>query len=250
MFSIVSSLAIVILASIVIMYACNSFDEASSYLGRNMPEGVKGATINAIGSSLPELLTTTCLLFLFHDKDGFSAGIATCAGSAVFNAIIIPAACILAVTWWGRKEIVGNSAQYTVLDHVAIDRRTIFRDGAFFIIAELALIYFLGNSVMVWWMGGALMLIYMGYFSYLMYQNFSNQSEKEKYEPVGPENKKEALRKFQASGKNRIRCGLKFDFNNAFFLGRAFNASRAWVVLSCSIAVIAVACYTLSEAVV
>ena len=34
-----------------------SFERASSYLGRNMAPGVQGATINAIGSSIPELLT-------------------------------------------------------------------------------------------------------------------------------------------------------------------------------------------------
>ena len=82
-----ASLVVIALMSIVIMYACNSFEVAADYLGRKMKPGVKGVTINAIGSSLPELFTTALLLFgplfapeFFGDRaDGFSAGIATCA---------------------------------------------------------------------------------------------------------------------------------------------------------------------------
>lgn len=260
--SLLIPLAVVVIASVMIMKACNSFDEASSYLGRNMPAGVKGATINAIGSSLPELLTTACLLFLFHDQDGFSAGIATCAGSAVFNAIIIPAACILAVTWWGKKETlhVGTAAtgglhgpwfKRIVYDHITVDRKTIIRDGAFFIAAEVALIYFLGDHVMAWWMGGALMLIYVVYFSYLMVQTFTaDKVEREDYEPVGLPDKGPAYAVWQSTGGNRLRSLIDLDFNGVLFYGRGFNAPRAWAVLGCSIAVIAVACYALAEAVV
>ena len=41
------------LACVGIMYGCNLFEPAADYLGRNMRDGVKGATINAVGSSLP-----------------------------------------------------------------------------------------------------------------------------------------------------------------------------------------------------
>ena len=69
------ALGIILVAAIVIMFACDGFDDASNYLGRGMAPGVKGATINAIGSSMPELMTAAFLLFLFADKDGFAAGI-------------------------------------------------------------------------------------------------------------------------------------------------------------------------------
>jgi cation:H+ antiporter len=42
---------------------------------------------------------------------------------------------------------------------------------------------------------------------------------------------------------------LTFDFNNLLFGGRDFTTSSAWVVLSLSTIVIAIACYGLSEAV-
>ena len=73
-------LLLILLACIGIMFSCNLFEPASNYLGRNMPAGVKGATINAIGSSLPELFTTFILLFFYRDMDGFTGGIATTAG--------------------------------------------------------------------------------------------------------------------------------------------------------------------------
>ena len=56
-------LVIIIITSIIIWRSSDGFDKASSYLGRNLSDGVKGATINAISSSMPELLTTIFLIF-------------------------------------------------------------------------------------------------------------------------------------------------------------------------------------------
>ena len=99
------------------MYACDSFEDAADYLGRNMKPGVKGATINAVGRSLPELFTTAIFLFGPHFSEelfgkigqGFASGIATCAGSAVFCAVIIPALCIFFVKIKGVRTPTGFS---------------------------------------------------------------------------------------------------------------------------------------------
>lgn len=72
--------------------------------------GIRGASIEAVASSLPELFTTLFLLFVFHDEDGFSAGIATCAGSAIFNAALIPAICIIAVSTKVSRRVTGRAA--------------------------------------------------------------------------------------------------------------------------------------------
>ena len=136
----VASLAVIALMSIMIMYACNSFEDAADFLGQNMKPGVKGATINAIGSSLPELFTTSLLLFgplfapgFFGSRaDGFSAGIATCAGSAVFNAVIIPALCVLAVLFVGIK---GPGGTRTKIDRITLDKKVVLKDGIFFVAA-------------------------------------------------------------------------------------------------------------------
>ena len=97
---IIIPLFLIILTSIIIWKSSDGFDIASSYLGRNLSDGVKGATINAISSSLPELLTTIFFLVFLKDAKGFSGGIGTVAGSAVFNAMIIPAFSVLVVYYY------------------------------------------------------------------------------------------------------------------------------------------------------
>ena len=229
----------VVLASVVIMFACNSFEDASSFLGRNMPSGVKGATINAIGSSLPELMTATFLLFAFKDEDGFSGGVATCAGSAVFNAVIIPAVSVLAVMFIGVKQSDGTHKKVSFIE---LNKATVLRDGVFFILAELALIYFLGDSVMFWWMGGVLMGIYVLYFGFLMWQFKTGRAEPDEDDDDDDDEDEEQAPKWKQL--------LTFDFNALFFGGKDFNNGRAWVVLGSATTIIGVACYGLSWAVV
>ena len=89
MMGILIGLIAAIFASFVIAKSCDWFEDGADYLGRNLSEGTKGATINAIGSSMPELLVTAIYLFLFMDTSGFAGGIGTTAGSAVFNALVI-----------------------------------------------------------------------------------------------------------------------------------------------------------------
>ena len=57
---------LIVFCCLVIWKASDGFETASEYLGRNMSEGVRGATINAIGSSMPELFTTIffCTIFI------------------------------------------------------------------------------------------------------------------------------------------------------------------------------------------
>ena len=58
---------LIIISCIIIAKASNGFDVSSEYLGRNLSDGVRGATINAIASSMPELLTTIFFLILLQD---------------------------------------------------------------------------------------------------------------------------------------------------------------------------------------
>ena len=239
-FQLMISIGIIGVTMYVIKYACDSFGDASEHLGKKvykMKPGVRGATIEAVASSLPELFTTTFLLFVFNDLDGFSAGIATCAGSAVFNAAVIPGICILAVTIKGVKG--------KPVARVSLRRSTILRDGLFFLLAEIALIYFLGNTALTWWMGAALIGIYIIYFGYLMRsfsngnnENFEEEEEDEEEEDVGDE------------GKGFIGKLVTFDFNELIFGGREFTVGSAWVVLLCATALIAGTCYYLAEAVI
>ena len=229
-----SAFGLVILSMYIIKFACDSFEDASDYLGTEvykMAPGVRGATLEAIASSLPELFTTLFLLFVFHDQGGFAAGIATCAGSAVFNAVVIPAVCILAVT------IKGVDGQ--IIDSLLLKRSTIVRDGFFFILAEICLIVFLGTGALTWWMGLMLMGLYGVYFAVLM-RGFDQEEEEESEEEESESEDDES---------NLVMALITFDFNQLLFGGRNFSASRAWTVLSLATLTIAGACYILSESV-
>lgn len=235
------ALAIVVVASIVIMFACDSFDDASSYLGRNMAPGVKGATINAIGSSMPELMTAMFLLFLYADKDGFAAGIATTAGSAIFNAVVIPAVCIFAVRYFGVVKNGPNGSVREKVKEIFVTKKAILRDGFFLLMAEGVLILFLGNNVMTWWMGAAMMGVYGIYFIFLARGFGSGESEEEGADDDEEESEDE--------GPSFLKALLTFDFNNLLFAGRGYATGSAWTVLSLATLVIAIACYGLAEAV-
>ena len=52
---------------------------------------VRGATLDAVGSSFPELCTVVVALYL----GSFDAGLGTIAGSALYNVLVIPAASVL-----------------------------------------------------------------------------------------------------------------------------------------------------------
>ena len=147
------ALVFVFVSMVIIMYACDGFEPAADHLGTEvyrMGPGIRGASIEAVASSLPELFTTMFLLFVFHDEDGFSAGIATCAGSAIFNGAVIPALCILAVTMKGVENDDGVIEKVT---QIALYRGTLIRDGCFFLGCEIMLIVFLNGTSLSWWMG-------------------------------------------------------------------------------------------------
>ena len=96
---------LVLVFSVIIMRRCSSsFDIAANYLTRGMGEGIKGPTINAIASSLPELLISSMFLFYHKDIVGFSAGFATIVGSSAFNIAIIPVLSFIYVNYKNNKD--------------------------------------------------------------------------------------------------------------------------------------------------
>ena len=212
------SLGFITVASIVIMYASNTFESASNYLGRNFAPGIKGATINAAGSSMPELLTTAVFLFVYEDVGGFSAGVATAAGSAVFNGLIIPAVCIFVVVIWGTKK----NGVVTKVTHIEVDGRSVLRDGVWLVIAEVMLIVFLGNTTLTWVTGALLLSSYVGYCGHLIYHNRKFRLEKKEAENEGEQD--------GSASKSKLKAILTFDFNTLFFDGRRFTAGSAWTV--------------------
>ena len=153
-------LILIFFTCLLIWRACDGFEIASEYVGRNLSEGVRGGTINAISSSMPELFTTLIALFVLSDKDGFSVGIGTTSGSALFNGMIIPAACILTV--------VGATVMGVRVTSVNVSTKVLLRDGLSLIFCESVLIMLINGNQLYWWQGLVLMILYAAYLTLML----------------------------------------------------------------------------------
>jgi cation:H+ antiporter len=230
----------VLLASLAIRYTCDAFEPAADYLGRNLPAGVKGATINAVGSSLPELLTSFVLVFEFADRDGFAAAVATCAGSAVFNVIVIPALCVLAVVYIGVKQPDGSRTRQS---HMTLDRWFLVRNGMFFLLGEIVLIMVMGQGPLTWMAGASLMMVYLVYLGSLW-------GITREYAPAESEDRGSEPTVQASARSSRWLALIYFDFNEVLFSGRAYTTRSAWIVLSLCVVVLGIACHFLGDAVI
>lgn len=199
----------------IIWRACDGFEAATSFLGRRMSEGVRGATLNAIGSSMPEFLTTCVALLLLHDSDGFAFGIATTTGSDIFNSAVIPGLVILFVTLTRLAPMI------------TISKKVAFRDGLILIGGELLLIAILGKGELTWLHGLTLVSYYAVYMVLLL---------------AGSPRDKSAMVKLKVErkdGTERFTSLLKLDLEGVIAPRR--NAS-ATVLLVLSTTVIGLAC--------
>ncbi|MFT5749394.1 MAG: Ca2+/Na+ antiporter [Ancylomarina sp.] len=210
-------LSLMIFCSLIIAKSCNSFEVATDYLGRNMSEGVKGASLNAIGSSIPELLTTVFFLaFATHANlaRDLAASIGGNTGSAIFNSIAIPM-LVIGTVLATVPGVVG----------LKISKKVVLRDGLFLIAAELLLIVLLSSRYITHWHGWAFTLFY---FIYLAYTLLSMK----KYEKPEP----------QTSDNSEDGKYLKYVLKA--YTGRK---RRSWLLLIGSTLVIAAACAGLVE---
>ncbi|WP_203218756.1 hypothetical protein [Vibrio sp. S11_S32] len=220
------SICLVLFSTWMIAKVCDGFEAAADHLGRNMSEGVKGATINAIGSSMPELCATMVFLFLFNDTGGFAGGIATTAGSAVFNTMIIPAVSIL------------TAIKIFKLSAVNVSKKVILRDGIALITIELILIVTIGEHL-TWWHGLMLMSLYIIYIAYML----TNMKKSHHAEYSIAEAEEEEQDK--VSSENALMSWLTLDLENAVIGERKTTNQNAWALLIVSTFFIALSCYLL-----
>ncbi len=214
-------LIIMIVCSIVIAKACDVFEAATDYLGRNMNEGVKGATLNAIGSSMPEFLTTVFFLAFAYKSNiarDLAASIGGDTGSAIFNSIIIPMLVIWVVLAAGIKG-------------VTVAKKVILRDGLFLIAAELLLLVLLSSDKITHWHGWIFTFFYLIYLSYTLLSMKKNEAGAEEAGDDDDDDNDEADSWFE-----------KFMFSKED--GRT---GRSWMLLVGSIIIIAAACAGLVE---
>jgi Ca2+/Na+ antiporter len=221
-------LIIVIVCCIIIWRASDGFTTASDFVGRNLSEGVRGATINAIASSMPEVFTSLFFLFYLKDVDGFSGGIGATAGSAIFNSMIIPSFVILVVIFSGlTKKIIVSSKVY-------------LRDGISLIIAELFFIVIISGTSLHWYHGLVLILVYVLYISFM----FGTMTRKR-----NACNAREQLIEPRAKVRSSMWAFATFDFERVF-LGKSkvMNKRIAWNLLISTTLAMAIVCFLLVQA--
>ena len=214
----------IFIAMIVIWRSSDGFQAASDYLGRNLTEGVRGATINAIGSSMPELFTTLFGLIMLGKLDNFAFGMGTTSGSAIFNSMIIPSVVIMAVTLLGFTN------------KVEVSKKVILRDGLGLIFCEFLLMYIIYKNKIDWKDGLTLMSSYLIYVVYMF--TSMKSAEKVNLIPNKTEGKVETT---------ILKSIVYFDFVNIFFRKKA-NALNAWSLLLFSMGIIGSACVLLISA--
>ena len=149
MLGIILPIIVIAICSVLLWRACSNFDRHSKVIGANLKDGVRGASINAVASSLPEFFTALFFLFLVTDVGGFSAGLATILGSAIFNILLIPAVVIII--------LVRNNHD------VVIRKKLIVRDAGILLVSQLALLYFIQDGVISLLDSFYLFLIYISY---------------------------------------------------------------------------------------
>lgn len=153
-------LGIIAVSSIAIYFICDRFALASSRLGDHLkiPRSVKGATFDAIASSLPELLVALFAVIFFNS---FEVGIGTIAGSALFNLLIIPGIGVLV------SPIVFR-----------VSRRVITRDALFYVLSVFTLVvatlYFKTWGLII---ALVFIFIYMLYIKVILYHVKKDREE-------------------------------------------------------------------------
>ncbi|UXP33155.1 hypothetical protein N6H18_04200 [Reichenbachiella agarivorans] len=221
---IIIPLILIAISCLVIWRAGDGFMTASEYIGRNLSEGVRGASINAIASSMPEVFTSIFFLFVLKDASGFSGGIGTTAGSAIFNGMVIPAVSVIAVIGIGLAK------------RIEVSKKVMLRDGIALIITELIFLILISGSELNWYHGLVLMGVYLVYISYMFLsmkkgETLSSEGEIEEEEENEPK-------------PSFFKSCCTFDLEN-IFIRRKMSGSNAWSLLLFSTAAIAAVCYLL-----
>lgn len=214
-------LILIFFSGYVIWRAGDTFLEGSNYIGRNLKDGVKGATINAVASSMPELFIALFFLFYLKDASGFSGGLGTSFGSVLFNSLIIPSVAIIGVLSRSKKKTV------------TVSKKIILRDGVWLLLVEFVLIYFIQQGTISWIESLMLMLIYVLYLIYLF--KTMRGGEGIKYEE--PFSDKETV--------SLMSAFIILDLKRILIGNKPLNIRKAWVVFVISSLVIGFVCYFL-----
>ena len=223
-------LILITICCIVIWRAGDGFMTASEYIGRNLSDGVRGATINAVASSMPEVFTSLFFLFIMKDAEGFSGGIGTTAGSAIFNSMVIPAVSVLAVIGIGLTK------------SVKVSQKVMLRDGLSLLIAEMIFIILISGSSLDWYHGFLLMIVYVAYIIYMFWSMDKKDREELLHESHVSE---DDFADVSDKQKPFILGLITLDLERIFIGRNKINNVNAWFLLVSATISIAMVCYLL-----
>jgi cation:H+ antiporter len=154
-----------IVSCLIIWRSATGFEIASDFLGRKLSHGVKGATINAIASSMPEFLSSFFFLFYLKDVNGFSGGLGITAGSSIFNLLVIPVAVTMVIMLRNPSKTI------------ELTRKVLRRDGIVLIFTILILVLIIDRKSLAPIHGFVLVMAYLIYLAYMFYtmKNLRNE---------------------------------------------------------------------------
>jgi len=199
------------ISCIVIWRTSHGFEIASDFLGRKMPPGIKGATLNAVASSMPEFLTTLFFLFYLRDADGFSGGLGVTSGSALFNLLIIPALVVLMLFRCDKERCI------------ELNKKVLLREGSVLLISQLIFVIFLFSGELLGKHGLVLVLVYFFYLGLLYAITRKRKKSKREYKrPAAP------------LKRGLPGALLTLDMTAIVLNGRKINTMRAWLLLGVS----------------
>jgi cation:H+ antiporter len=216
---------VIVISGWIIWMASDGFEAASAYIGRNLSNGVRGATINAIASSMPEFFVTLFFLFYLNDEDGFSGGIGTTAGSSLFNGMIIPACVVLAA-------VIAKLGK-----DIIVSRRMMIRDGIFLLIAISALILIIQQGTLYWYHGLILMFLYFVYLAWLFLSG-----------GIDKEGAGEFVQEDKGDKDSVIKDTFTLDLYGLIIGDKKLNSLNAWILLLSSTVIMGGSCMLLVHA--
>lgn len=217
-------LILIVVSAIVIWRSTDGFELASDFLGRKLSQGVKGATINAVASSMPEFLSTIFFLFYLKDSNGFSGGIGITGGSAVFNILVIPIS-IYFVLLVSKK-----------IKQIPVQRGTFLRDGVILFVMTGFVAWVVHFEVLMWWHGLLLAAPYIGYVNYLFISHKKLFQDRVNFNYT-PKNKKIVAADF-----------FTINLEKLVLRGRMIRVTNAWWLLISSILIMIAGTWILVDA--
>ena len=196
------------LSCLIIWRSSDGFEVASDYLGRKLPLGIKGATINAIASSMPEFLTTIFFLFYLRDPEGFSGGLGVTSGSALFNLLIIPSLAVIMLFSIGKGK------------GVRLNKKVLMREGVVLLLSQVVFISFLFQGELLGRHGFILLMIYMLYLGWLFALTRKSKNADPGFTLRPPKRKTTVWVKL-----------LTLDVTHLVLFKQKINRANAWILL-------------------